>query len=113
MFLNYFKIALRNLSKNKLYSFINISGLAFGITCFLLISIYLNNELSYDNFHNESEKIFRVLRVNEDPDNKYEIGYTSGPFAKALLNDYPSYIQSSTRVMGSDGVVEYKDKIFS
>lgn len=112
MFFNYIKIALRNLSKNKFYSLINISGLAFGITCFLLITMYLNNELSYDNFHNETEKIFRVLRVNEDPDNRYEIGYTSGPFAKALINDYPAYIQSATRVMGNDGVVEYKDKIF-
>lgn len=112
MFLNYLKIALRNLAKNKLYSFINISGLAFGITCFLLISIYLNNELSYDNFHNEPEKIFRILRDNEDPDNHYLIGYTSGPYANALKNDYPSYIQSVTRVMANDGVVDYKDKTF-
>ncbi|OGU34341.1 MAG: hypothetical protein A2068_00955 [Ignavibacteria bacterium GWB2_35_6b] len=112
MFLNYFKIALRNLSKNKLYSFINISGLAFGITCFLLISIYLNNELSYDNFHKEPEKIFRVLRISEDETGNYNIGSTSGPFAQALVNDYPSYIESATRVFGNSGLVEYKEKVF-
>ena len=112
MIKNYLKIAFRNLLKNKIYSSINIFGLAFGITCFILISIYLNNELSYDNFHNEADKIYRVLRIGNNENGEYNIGYTSGPFAKALLSDYPANIEEVTRAKRDNGVIEYKDKIF-
>lgn len=112
MIKNYIKITLRNLVKRKTYSLINIVGLAFGITCFLLISLYLQNELSYDKYFKDSDKIYRVLRVGENESGKYDIGYTSGPYANALLNDYPSLIESATRVIKDNGLVEYDDKIF-
>ena len=60
MFLNYFKIAIRNLIKQKFYSIINISGLAIGLSCIILISLYVNNELSYDRHHVHSDQIYRV-----------------------------------------------------
>lgn len=112
MFINYLKIAFRNIYKNKIYSFINIAGLAFGITCFLLITIYLNNELSYDKFNKESDNIFRVLRLSDNENGSYQIGYTSGPFGPALLNDYPSIVESDTRIIAGNGLVEYKNKAF-
>ena len=56
MFKNYFKIALRNLIKNKLYTSINIFGLTLGLTSCLLIGLYVNNELSYDSFHDNANK---------------------------------------------------------
>jgi len=61
MFKNYFKIAIRNLMRYKAYSFINISGLALGITCCLLILLYVQDELSYDRYHENSDRIYRVI----------------------------------------------------
>ena len=60
MFINYIKIAVRNLFKSKGYSFINISGLALGATCCLLITLYVTDEHSYDRFHEKGDQIYRV-----------------------------------------------------
>lgn len=65
MLKNYFKIAFRNLFKHKLYSLINIFGLAVGIACCVLIMLYVNNEWSYDEFHSKSDRIYRAW-VHED-----------------------------------------------
>ncbi|MCP4727395.1 MAG: ABC transporter permease, partial [bacterium] len=61
MFGNYLKIAVRNLSKNKAFSFINIFGLAIGMACCILILIYVNDEMSYDNYHVKGDRIHRIL----------------------------------------------------
>ncbi len=68
MFKNYLKISLRNLRKNKVFSFINIFGLAAGMACSLLIFLFVKDERSYDRFNNDSENIYRVVKdfVNED-----------------------------------------------
>ncbi|MFQ6116498.1 MAG: hypothetical protein ACE5NG_20765 [bacterium] len=60
MFRNYLIIALRNLVRHKVFSFINISGLAIGIAGTLLILMYVANELSYENFHKNRHQIYRV-----------------------------------------------------
>jgi len=109
---NYIKITLRNFLKYKFYSLTNILGLTTGFGCFILISLYINNEISFDNFHNEPDKIFRVLRVANDESQIREIGVTSAPYAEALKNDFPVEIESVTRVNPSDGLVVYKDKSF-
>ena len=54
MLKNYIKIALRNITRSKVFSFINISGLAIGLTCFMLIAVYVYNELNYDRYLVES-----------------------------------------------------------
>lgn len=61
MLQNYFKIAWRNLMRNKLYTTLNIAGLTFGITCFLLIGLYLFDELTYDQQHSNASRIYRVI----------------------------------------------------
>jgi len=61
MFKNYLKIALRNLRKQKGFSFINISGLAIGMACCLLILLYVSDELSFDRFHEKGNRIYRIL----------------------------------------------------
>src|ERR1051325_11174268 len=63
MFRNYFKIAVRNLWKNKGLSFINIFGLAAGLACSLLIFLFVADELSYDRFNEDSNRIYRVVKV--------------------------------------------------
>ncbi|HBX66358.1 MAG TPA: hypothetical protein DEG32_09430, partial [Balneolaceae bacterium] len=60
MFKNYFKIALRNLFKNRLYSVINILGLSVGLGCVMLITVYVMHELSYDKFHENYTELYRV-----------------------------------------------------
>lgn len=60
MIKNYFKIAWRSLLKNKGYNLINVAGLSLGIAAAILIFSYLSFEYSYDNFHNEPEKVFRI-----------------------------------------------------
>ena len=62
MFYNYLKIACRNLLKQRFYTGINIAGLTLGITCCLLIFLFVQHELSYDRFHRQGDRIFRVLR---------------------------------------------------
>jgi len=61
MFKNYLKIAFRNLRKHKGFSFINISGLAIGMACAIFIMLYVDFELSYDNFHDDADRIYRCL----------------------------------------------------
>ena len=65
MIKNYLKITLRNLIKNKWFSFINITGLTIGITASLIIFLYINQELSFDKFHQDADRIFRVIRSSE------------------------------------------------
>ncbi len=61
MLKNYLKLVLRNIQRNKGYSFINIAGLVIGTTCFILIMLFIQYELSYINFHQNSDRIFRII----------------------------------------------------
>ena len=70
MFKNYFKIAFRNLKKNKAFSFINIFGLTIGLASFLLISLYIFDELTFDRFHKNADNIYRVVEKNTTAEGK-------------------------------------------
>jgi putative ABC transport system permease protein len=70
MFKNYFKIAWRNLVKNKVFSFINIFGLTVGLTSFLLIALYIFDELTFDAFHKNADNIYRVIEHKITPEGK-------------------------------------------
>ena len=105
MFKNYLKIAWRNLKKNKVFSFINIMGLTIGITCCMLIFLYIMNEFSVDSFHKDGDRIFRVMRAFEDNTSTKQVPYLSGPYAKALANDYPNQVKSIVRVMPANGLI--------
>src|SRR5688572_4130381 len=112
MFQNYFKIALRNLLKQKFYTFINVAGLTLGISCCLLIFLFVQNELSYDKFHVKGDRIFRVLRVAAMNGEEGKIPYTSGPYGRALVTDFPEDIQASVRVMPGNTLVTIGNKSF-
>src|ERR1044072_3125028 len=83
MFKNYFKIALRNLTGNKIYSFINIAGLSIGLACAMLIILYVKDEVSYDRFHKDVNNIYRIVTENVDRSGKKSkgpnTGYLQGP----------------------------------
>src|SRR4029079_6334339 len=61
MFKNYFKTAFRTLARSKLYTVLNIAGLTFGLSCFLLIGLYLFDELTFDSQHAKGDRIYRVI----------------------------------------------------
>jgi putative ABC transport system permease protein len=64
MFRNYFKTTWRNLSRNKAFSLINISGLSVGLACCMLIFLYAKDEISYDRFHKRHAEIYRITNTN-------------------------------------------------
>jgi len=84
MLLNYFKIAFRNLLKNKLHTLINVSGLALGIASVFLITIYIQYELGYDRYYDQSENLYRITWENDNPQTR-----TPHPMAQALAEDFP------------------------
>lgn len=88
MFTNYVKITLRNLFRNKLYTFINIFGLAIGLAVCLMIYLWVQDELSYDRFHQNASRIYRVERKFDFRDMHGQAPITSGPYGPALVRDY-------------------------
>jgi putative ABC transport system permease protein len=111
MIKNYFKIAWRNLYKQKAFSLIHILGLTMGITVCLMIFLYIMNEFSVDRFHKQGENIYRVMR-GFDPA-KPRVPYLSGPYAPALLNDYPQDIKMAVRVSPQNNLVSFGEKAFN
>lgn len=113
MFKNYLKIALRNLLKHKGYSLINILGLAIGITCCLLIMLFVADELSYDRFHEKADSIYR-LNWDFKWSNQEGVGPgTPPPLAAALVNEIPE-IEAATRIFPvADMITRSADKAFN
>ena len=102
MFKNYLKIALRNLKKHKAYFFINITGLAIGMACCILILLWVQDELSYDRFHENSDRICRVVEEQLYAGGEiFPVAVTPGPLAAALKQDYLE-ILNSVRIIDSD-----------
>ena len=113
MLRNYLKTAYRNILKNKVYAIINVAGLSIGITCCIFIFLYVYHELSYDNFHKQGDRIYRIVRALEDQDGEHLVGVTSPPYAPALENDFPGLIAEATRFSPSGGLVTYKELAFA
>lgn len=89
MFKNHVKIAIRNLFKNKIYSLINVAGLAIGMACCLLILLYVRNELSYDDFHKNKNRIYRIGREVQRDDNVKLSAWTPVALGPVLKADFP------------------------
>lgn len=104
MFKNSLKIALRNIKKHTGFSLINIAGLAIGMACTILIMLWVKDELSYDKFYKNSDRICRVARVWFENHGK-SINMASSTSAPAigylLKNDYPQQIEELVRVLGN------------
>ncbi|MFC1725475.1 ABC transporter permease, partial [candidate division KSB1 bacterium] len=94
MFKNNFKITFRSIKKQKAYSFINISGLAVGLACCFLIFMWVQDELSYDNFHKDPGNTFRVISEYKDADKTIYFSRTPGPLAATLRDNYPEVVNS-------------------
>ena len=97
MFKNYLKTAVRSLARQKLYSTINIVGLAFGMACCFLLSLYVYDELSYDKFFEDGERIYRVALERNYPDHTRYFSSSSVMVAPTLLANYPD-VEQATRL---------------
>jgi len=96
MIRNYLKHAWRSLVKNKTYSVLNIIGLSIGLTCFALIALWVNDELSYDKFNSNYDRIVRLTGIEKRETGITESAVSSAPMAKALKDDYPE-IENTVR----------------
>jgi putative ABC transport system permease protein len=104
MLKNHFKIALRNLWRHRVFSFINITGLSVGITACFFIFMYVSFELSYDKFHTKADRIYRVVTDIKTPSETINTDVTSWAFAPNLKTDFPE-IEAFTRVSGGSFLV--------
>jgi putative ABC transport system permease protein len=98
MFKNYFTIAWRNLSRNKIYSLINIAGLSIGLACAMLIILYVKDEVSYDRFHKNANNIYRIVTQSIDKSGAKghkdgNTGYLQGPRFKQNVPAIKSFVR--------------------
>ncbi len=89
MLRSYFITAIRNLVKHRFYAIINVLGLAIGMTCCLLIFLYVQHELSYDTFHTKKDRIYRMVTDIKTPTETINIDITSAPMAAYMKADFP------------------------
>src|ERR1700753_851770 len=102
MIRNYFKIAWRNLYKYKVFSVINILGLAIGVAAFWLITLYVTDELSYDKYNLKADRVFRVVQHGTWNGGSFNLAVTPVPYAAALKSDYPQ-VEDVVRINASGG----------
>lgn len=107
MFKNYITVAWRNLIKNRTFSIINIAGLAVGLACFILITMYVIDELSYDRFHEKADRIYRIHSDIRFGGTDLNMAVSADPMGAALKKDYPQ-VEEFTRIYASEGSKLFK-----
>jgi len=114
MIKNYLKIAFRNLLKHKSFSFINIIGVAIGLACFLLLTIYVKDELSYDRHHANADRIYRLSRtfLSKDGTESLRLGHAAPPFGPLVKQDFPE-VEQVVRLLETDALVRYGENVFN
>jgi putative ABC transport system permease protein len=116
MFRNYFTIAIRNMLKHRFFAAINIIGLVIGMTCCLLLFIYVKDELSYDKFHYDHENLYAVALHGKIAGQEIYTSSSSIPVGSTMVNEIPGVEQAlrMTAALGGAGITfRVDDKIFS
>jgi putative ABC transport system permease protein len=115
MLYNYFIVAFRNLNRNKLFSFINILGLAIGITCCTLLALFIKDEFSYERHFQGYKNIYRLTTTIISDQLNGKLQRTSPPIAMTMLRDFPE-LESAARLVQTPNVdqhlIHYGDKTF-
>ncbi|MEQ9424699.1 MAG: FtsX-like permease family protein [Cyclobacteriaceae bacterium] len=114
---NYLKIAYRNLLRNKLYSVINILGLAVGLAATILVAVYVLDEISYDQFHQKKDKIYRLSFTEQRQDDLFKYAKIPFPSKEVLMEGIPE-IKSYTRfynntVVSGAAMIHVDDEIYA
>ena len=120
MIKNYIKVAVRHLRKQKGYATINILGLAIGLTCFILIGLFVRFELSYDQFHEKADRTYRIAKRMPGKEFLGSDGWTAtpAPLVKAMMEELPQ-VEHATQfakvnsLIDLDGKRFYEDGLFS
>lgn len=107
MFKNYLKVAFRNIRRNKLFSAINILGLAVGMACSIFILLWVQHERSYDKFHKNGADIYRFIGSFKD----LNACLSPAPVAKAMRTDFPE-VKNTCILTGWVGLLQYGDRKF-
>ena len=112
MLFNHLKIAFRNLFRNKVYSFINLAGLAIGIASSIFIALFVIHEFSYDTFHEKADRIYRIGVNGQMMGSEINQAITAAPMGSTVLKDYPE-VENMVRIREfGDWLVRYEDKKF-
>jgi putative ABC transport system permease protein len=114
MIINYLKTTIRNILNNKTISFINISGLAISMACAFLILLWIQDEKSYDSYHKDVDRIYRIAYEKKSSKAIHKYASTTGALAIALRNDYPQ-VEKVTRILPQPGQIiqSTPDKLFT
>ncbi|MFO7256825.1 MAG: ABC transporter permease [Bacteroidota bacterium] len=114
MLQNYFKVAIRNLFRTKIFSLINILGLSLGVACCLLLALYVQDEFSYDRHHERLDDLYRINTQFEGVIGFDKLGSVSPPIAMTLKEELPE-VEEAARVVASftdQDLIQYEDKKF-
>ncbi len=113
MFKNYLMIAFRNIKRNKVYSFINVTGFAIGIACTIVIGMYVFKEISFDKFHEKGDRIYRINLDFIELTTVKKWASSSYPLAQTLLDNYPE-VELAVRLTGrGTNLITYGEKSFN
>lgn len=113
MIRNYFLVALRNIIKQKFYAVLNILGLTVGIAATLFIILYISDELSYDRFHKNIDRLYRVGLNGRLAGQEVHVVSTPPPLAAAMVSEVTGVEQALRLWEWGDVVVRYEDKVFT
>ena len=110
MFKNYIKVAIRSIFKQKEYAFINILGLTIGMACCLLIALFVIEEYSYDNFHRDGDRIYRMALERKYPDHSTFYAVVPHSFSEVMVEDYPE-IEAACKLNANNAniIFRYED----
>lgn len=114
MLRNYLLIAVRNLRKYKTFSFINITGVAVGLACFLLIALYVKDELSYDRYNAQADRIYRVTRtfLSSEGTPSLKLAQAAPPFGPLIKQDFPE-VEEMVRTLDNNALIRYGEHSFN
>ncbi|WPR76315.1 ABC transporter permease [Algoriphagus sp. NG3] len=114
MLRNYLKILIRNTRKNPLYMFINVFGLAVGMAVSILIFLFVQHELSYDAYHDKSERIYRVSRswTNANGEVSLHLGHLAPPFGPLIKSDFEDQVEEVVRFFNAGLLIKSGENSF-
>jgi putative ABC transport system permease protein len=112
MLKNFFKITIRNILRQKVYSVINIAGLAIGIACSIIITAFILHELSYDKFHDKADRIYRLILDGKIGEEEMLSAWTPVPAAAAFVGEFPEVTDAARLEEWDNMLIRYEDKIF-
>lgn len=116
MFRNYLTVAFRNILKHKFFSLINIAGLVIGMSCCLLLFVYVQDELSYDTFHKDYQQIYRIAlhgRIGGQEMTTSNSSLPVGPAMKAEIPGVEEFLRLKFATVGAGYAIRYEDKVFT